>query len=58
MHLSLLEAFKWFGLSAGNGYREAMLRLSEMHETGAGAPRDPERAEYWRGMAEKTEEWL
>lgn len=45
------QAFKYYNLSAKNGYAEAMLHLSEMYRDGIGVERDGVYAYYWRDKA-------
>lgn len=43
------EALRWYELAAGNGHREAVLELAEIHERGLHGQRpDPAAAARWR----------
>ena len=48
---NLVEAVKWYRLSAEQGYAEALYALGLAHYTGAGAPKDHIRALMWMELA-------
>jgi TPR repeat protein len=45
------EAFGWFSSAAGQGHRDAMVRLGDMFRDGVGTDKDPARATEWYAKA-------
>lgn len=48
------EALKWYRLAAEGGNPDAMRRLGEMYERGAGVPKDNAKALEWYERARKA----